>query len=103
MNTGNSSENVATKSEPLSTILHDGGVEIKDTLGHMAHDGKDAIGQMFQDGKSRVGHLVDEGQARVGDWKSEIGKAVGERPIQSLLISAGVGAVLGMLLRWRSA
>lgn len=103
MNAPRSHENVATRTAPLSAVLHDGGVEIKQTLGHMAHDSKDAIGQMFQDGKSRVGHLVDEGQARVADWKSEISKAVRERPIQSLLIAAGVGAVLGMLLRRRSA
>jgi ElaB/YqjD/DUF883 family membrane-anchored ribosome-binding protein len=103
MNIGKSIENVAIKPAPLSTVLHEGAVEIKQTLGHMAHDGKDAIGQMVQDGKSRVGNLVDEGQARVGDWRSEIGKAVRERPIQSLLIVAGVGAVLGMLLRRRGA
>jgi ElaB/YqjD/DUF883 family membrane-anchored ribosome-binding protein len=87
----------------LKSVLHEGAVEIKQTLGHMAHDGKDAIGQMVHDGKSRVGHLVDEGQARVNDWKSEIGKTVRERPIQSLLIVAGVAAVLGMLLRRRNA
>jgi ElaB/YqjD/DUF883 family membrane-anchored ribosome-binding protein len=103
MNTKMSSESVATQSAPLSEVLHDGAVEIKQTLGHMTHDSKDAIGQMVKDGKSHVDHLIDTGQARVGDWKSEIGKAVVERPIQSLLIAAGVGSVLGMLLRWRSA
>jgi ElaB/YqjD/DUF883 family membrane-anchored ribosome-binding protein len=103
MKTDKSSESVAIKSAPLSAVLHDGAVEIKQTLGHMAHDGKDAIGQMAHDGKSRVDHMVDAGQARVGRWKGDIGRAVGERPIQSLLIAAGVGAVLGLLLRRRSA
>lgn len=102
MNTTKSSESVATKSAPLSEVLHDGAVEIKQTLGHMAHDGKDAIGQMVKDGKSHVDHLIDAGQARAGDWKNGIGKAVGKRPIQSLLIAAGVGAVLRMLLHRRS-
>jgi ElaB/YqjD/DUF883 family membrane-anchored ribosome-binding protein len=93
----------ATRQAPLKSVLHDGAVEIKQTLGHMAHDGKGAIGQMVHDGKSRVGHLVDEGQARMDDWKSKLGKTVRERPIQSLLIVAGIGAVLGMLLRRRNA
>lgn len=91
------------KPAPLQTVLHDGAVEIKQALGHMAHDGKGAIGQMVHEGRSRVADLVDEGQARVVDWKSGIDKAVRERPMQSLLIVAGIGAVLGMLLRRRSA
>lgn len=103
MNTGQTTENFTTKSAPLSAVLHEGASEIKQTLGHMAHDGKDAVGQMVQEGKSRVGHMVDEGQARVSDWKIEISKTVREKPIQSLLIVAGVGAVLGMVLRGRNA
>lgn len=114
MNTGKNLENVATKVAPLSSVLHDGAAEIKQTLGHMAHDGKGAIGQMVHDGKgaigqmvhdgkSRIDQLVEDGQERVGDWKTRLGTTVRERPIQSLLIVAGIGAVLGMLLRRRNA
>lgn len=103
MNTEQRHETVATKTAPLSTVLHEGGVELKQTLGHMAQDGKLAVGQMLEDGKSRVGELVDEGRSRAADWKGEVGAAVRARPIQSLLIALGVGSVLGLLLRGRSA
>lgn len=103
MNTDKKPEHAASRSAPLTDVVKDGGSEIKQTLGHMAHDGKEAVGQMVDDGKSRVGDMVEEGQARVGDWTSDLGKAVRERPIQSVLIASGVGAALGMLLRGRSA
>jgi len=91
------------KPAALPTVLHEGAAEIKETLGHMAQGGKGAIGQMVHEGKSRVADLVDEGQTRVGDWKSGIGDAVRDRPFQSLLIVAGIGAVLGVLVGRRSA
>lgn len=87
---------------PLKEVLHDGASELKGTLGHIAHDSKGAIDQMVRDGKNRVGQLVDDGRSRFDTLKSDLSTTIRERPIQSLLIVAGVGAFVGMLLRRRN-
>lgn len=98
---------------PLKEVLQDGASELKGTLGHIAQDSKGAIDQMVRDGKSRVGQLVDDGKTRVNrlvddgrsrfdTLRSDLSTTIRERPIQSLLIVAGVGAFVGMMLRRRN-
>lgn len=87
------------KPAPLREVLHDGAMEIQQTLGHMAHESRGAIGHMVQEGRTRVEHALEEGHARVDSWSSDLGKLVKRRPVQSLLVAAGIGAALGMLLR----
>ena len=47
-------------------------------------------------------HLVETGKSRLSEWRGGFEDGVREKPIQSLLIAAGVGTVIGLLLARRT-
>ena len=52
--------------------------------------------------KSKIRHMADSGKARLSEWESGFEAGVREKPIQSLLIAAAVGTVIGMVLGRRN-
>jgi ElaB/YqjD/DUF883 family membrane-anchored ribosome-binding protein len=62
-----------------------------DTIDSAAPELKVKIRQYFEDGKSRV-----------SAWKSGVQDGIREKPIQTVLIAAAVGAVIGVILGRRS-
>ena len=52
--------------------------------------------------KSKLRHMAETGKSRLSEWESGFEAGVREKPIQSLLIAAAVGTVIGMLLGRRS-
>lgn len=52
--------------------------------------------------KVRVRQMVEDGKSRVSAWKSGVQDGIREKPIQSVLIAAAVGAVLGVIIGRRS-
>jgi ElaB/YqjD/DUF883 family membrane-anchored ribosome-binding protein len=68
-------------------------------------DGRPATESHETDGqglKSRVTRLVETGRTRAMEWKGDVQDGIRERPVQSVLIAAAVGAVIGLLLGRRS-
>ena len=51
--------------------------------------------------KERGNELLEKGKERYEDAKDGLGTYVGENPLKSVLIAAGVGALIGYLLRSR--
>lgn len=52
--------------------------------------------------KAKLRQMMDSGRARVTEWKGGIEGGIRERPIQSVLIAAAVGAVIGVIVGRRS-
>lgn len=52
--------------------------------------------------KSKLRHMVDSGRDRVTEWKGGFEDGVRAKPIQSILIAAAVGAVIGVIIGRRS-
>ena len=48
--------------------------------------------------KARFRQMVDAGKTRASEWKHGFEEGVRAKPIQSILIAAAVGAVVGVLL-----
>jgi ElaB/YqjD/DUF883 family membrane-anchored ribosome-binding protein len=46
----------------------------------------------------RLKHAVESSKARVTEWRDGFQEGVRSRPIQSVLIAAAVGAVIGLLV-----
>lgn len=66
------------------------------------HSAMDSIEAAVPDLKSRVRQMVESGQTRVSEWKGGLEDGIREKPIQSILIAAGVGAVIGLLVGRRT-
>ncbi len=52
--------------------------------------------------KGRVTQLVETGKARAIEWTGGVQDGIRERPVQSVLIAAAVGAVIGLIVGRRS-
>jgi ElaB/YqjD/DUF883 family membrane-anchored ribosome-binding protein len=52
--------------------------------------------------KSKLRHAAETGRTRLSEWESGFEAGVREKPIQSLLIAAAVGTVIGLLLGRRN-
>jgi len=50
----------------------------------------------------RLRNAVESGRTRLTEWKGGFEAGVRERPIQSILIAAAVGAAIGLLVGRRS-
>jgi ElaB/YqjD/DUF883 family membrane-anchored ribosome-binding protein len=52
--------------------------------------------------KVKLRHMVESGKDRVGEWREGVQDGIRERPIQSILIAAAAGAVIGLIIGRRS-
>ena len=58
---------------------------------------------MLETGRSRASELLKNGRARAAEWKGGFQEGIREKPIQSVLIAAAVGTVVGLLIGRRSS
>jgi ElaB/YqjD/DUF883 family membrane-anchored ribosome-binding protein len=47
---------------------------------------------------AKLQRMVETGKARVAEWSTSLEEGVRQRPMQSVLIAAGVGALVGLLI-----
>ena len=62
---------------------------------------RDAASEKFEQLRGDATAYYEEGRKRAMEWEHSLEEYVQEKPIQSLLIAAGVGALLGFL--WRKS
>lgn len=58
---------------------------------------RDAAGHLYEEGRERAGQLYDEGRQRAQRFERTVENQVRERPLQAVLVAAGVGFILGAL------
>lgn len=52
-----------------------------------------------KDGEERIRGIAEDAGERIGEVEAKAGEMIRERPVQSLLIAAGLGLVVGLLTR----
>jgi ElaB/YqjD/DUF883 family membrane-anchored ribosome-binding protein len=77
--------------------LKDTAQQVTQNIRTMGSTARDAATEKFSDLKQQASDYYDQGRASAEEWEKGIEEYVQEKPIQSLLIAAGVGLVLGML------
>jgi ElaB/YqjD/DUF883 family membrane-anchored ribosome-binding protein len=60
---------------------------------------RDAAQQKYEDLREQASQYYDQGRGAAMEWEHGLEQYVQEQPIKSLLIAAGVGAMVGFL--WR--
>jgi len=80
------------------------GQSIRDTASQVTQSLRDAGSQVRDAATEKVGQLRDQaneyyeqGKQRAQEWEQGVEDYIREKPIQSLLIAAGVGMLLGVL------
>lgn len=84
--------------------------ELKETAAHVVRDVKDRASEYIETGKEKAREYVESGRdkareyvesgrEKAREWEEGVEGYIQEKPVQALLIAAGVGLVLGLL--WR--
>ena len=78
------------------------GYETPKRSDHMQEIGKemrDQTQELIAQGKEVAAEYYEEGRNQVLAWQQQVEKQVREKPLQTLLIAAGVGLLVGLLRR----
>ena len=70
---------------------------VRDAAGHLYDEGRERAGQLLDEGRQQAGHLYDQGRKQAVRFERTVEKQVRERPLQAVLVAAGVGFILGAL------
>jgi ElaB/YqjD/DUF883 family membrane-anchored ribosome-binding protein len=70
---------------------------ITDNLRDVGQQARDVAAEKLGNIRQQAGEYYDQGKHRAEEWEQGIEQYVQDKPIQSLLIAAGVGVLLGIL------
>lgn len=66
------------------------------------HSATESMEKKVPELKVKLRHMMESGKTRVTEWKGGLQHGIREKPIQSVLIAAAVGAVIGLIVGRRS-
>jgi ElaB/YqjD/DUF883 family membrane-anchored ribosome-binding protein len=77
--------------------LRDTAAEVKQNLREMGGQVRDAATEKYEQLRTQASDYYEQGRQRAQEWEQGLEQYVQEKPVQSLLIAAGVGMLLGLL------
>ena len=77
--------------------LRDSAKQVGENIRDMGSQMRDAASERFNQLRDQASQYYQEGRQRAEEWERGLEEYVQEKPIQSLLIAAGVGLLLGIL------
>src|SRR5438045_89259 len=83
---GGTTEQLRNSAQQVGENIRDMGSQMRDAAAERFNQLRDQASQYYQDGRQRA-----------EEWERGLEEYVQEKPIQSLLIAAGVGLLLGIL------
>ena len=93
--TGRGAENTGGGAQSLK----DSAGQVSQSLRDMGSQVRDQAGEKYNQLRQQASEYYEQGRQRAEEWEQGLEQYVHEKPIQSLLIAAGVGMLLGVL--WR--
>lgn len=85
----------------LGTTVMDAAHVVGDAARDLWRNGKHSVADVVQSGGQKVGDLLGAGREQLQSLQQRAGRSVNERPLTSIAVAVGVGALLGFLLRRR--
>ena len=71
--------------------------QVQQNLRDMGGQVRDVATEQYNNLRNQATQYFEEGRERAQEWEQSIEQYVHEKPIQSILIAAGVGMLLGIL------
>lgn len=81
--------------------FHDKMTETRDDVLDLGTLAKKAVTESIRDVKDGAAELYDKSQEKVGAWGKAMRRQFEEAPVKSLLVAAGIGLILGFVMRRR--
>lgn len=77
--------------------LRDKATAVGQNIRELGSEARDAATEKMNQLRDQASEYYEEGRQRAQEWEQSLESYVQEKPIQSLLIAAGAGLLLGML------
>ena len=77
--------------------IKDSAQQVQQGLRDMGSQVRDVATEQYQNLRNQASEYYEQGRQRAQEWEQSLEDYVQEKPIQSLLIAAGVGMLLGIL------
>ena len=74
-----------------------------ETIEAAGSDLKARASELLEKGRNRASEIYESGKARASDMTDGVQDGIRAKPIQSVLIAAAVGALIGVIIGRRSA
>lgn len=80
-----------------SGTLGQSAADVKQNIREMGGQIRDAASEKYSELRDQAQDYYQQGRERAMEWEQGLEEYVREKPLQSLLIAAGVGMLLGMI------
>jgi ElaB/YqjD/DUF883 family membrane-anchored ribosome-binding protein len=77
--------------------MRDTAQQVQENLRNLGGQVRDAATERYSDLRDQASQYYEQGRQRATEMEQSLEQYVHEKPIQSLLIAAGVGMLLGVL------
>ncbi len=77
--------------------LKDSAKEVTENIRNLGGQVKEAATEQYENLRSQATDYYEQSRERAQEWEQSLESYVQEKPIQSILIAAGVGMLLGIL------
>jgi ElaB/YqjD/DUF883 family membrane-anchored ribosome-binding protein len=96
-NQGRGSDGHGTETDELKHKVADVADDVRAVGGQV---GK-AAREQYENLRSRASDYVEQGREKAEEWEDSVESYIKAKPVQALLMAAGVGVILGLLWRRR--
>jgi len=97
---GKESESTPAISEvagQVSQQLRDVGGQVREAATQRYEQVRDVASQRYEQLRDSASEYYEQGRERAREWEQSLESYVQEKPVQALLMAAGVGVLLGLL------
>ena len=93
--------NQTGEAQSTTGAVRDSATQAAQSVRNLGENVRDAASEKFEQLRQQANDYYEQGRERAREWEQGLEQYVQEKPIQSLLIAAGVGMFLGLLWRRR--
>ena len=77
--------------------LRDSAQQVQQSLRDLGGQAREVAQQRYEDLRRQAGDYYDQGRQRAQEWEQGLEQYIHEKPLQAVMIAAGVGVLLGLL------
>ena len=99
--TDDQTKDVDRPSPTTSDKLRSQAGAVREDLGELGRLAKDATREKIGEAREMASEYYDKGRARAEELEAQLVEQIRAKPLKSILIAAGIGAIFGILMTRR--
>ena len=84
-------------SDKTAETVSEAADRVRDKAAEVSQHLKDVVEEKYDRVRDKAAHAYDEGRQKAEQWEESLESYVQEKPLQAVLLAAGIGLLLGLL------